>query len=158
MAIDINIAVFLSISIIVMGLLGLLRPNKVFALFPFTGAVMGGIIYEYLAADGQIVSNSVNYSDYPFILVPLFLTFGNLILTMYKASPSSKILETVTLFLIAGGIDGYFVPTLIGSYATNANPNLPAAMLPFVQQYGEVFTVGVSIIILIYALYSIWIK
>jgi len=158
LAIDINIAIFVSISIPVLGIMGLLNQSKIFALFPFMGAVMGGIIYEYLATDGQIAVAGTNYSDYPFILVPLFLTFGDLAFTMYKAAPSSKILETLTLIIIAAGIDGYFVPTLLSNYATDANPNLPAAMLPFVQQYGEIFTVGVSAVLVIYALYSIWFK
>jgi hypothetical protein len=157
-AIDINIAIFLSISILVIGLLGLLKPAKTFAMFPFIGAVLGGFAYEYLAADGQIAVSGTNYNDYPFILVPLFLTVVDLSLCFYKIAPSSKILESSTMAMILGGVDAYFVPTLISSYATSANPNLPAALLPFVQNYGEILTVVASVALFVYLMYDIWFK
>jgi hypothetical protein len=143
-------------AIPLIALIGFADDNKVLAIFPFMGAVMGGIIYEYLATDGQVIVGGVNYTDYPLILVPLFLTFGDFALCAYKASPTSRVLESSVLVLILAGIDAYFVPALISSYATASNPNLPAAMLPFVQNYGEVFTIGVSVIMLIYGMYSIW--
>ena len=158
MAIDINIAIFVSISPLILGLVGLLKPNKVFAIFPFMGAILAYISYSYLAADGQIAVSGTNYSDYPFILVPLFMGFGCLAFCIYKASPSGRITETLFLAVGLGGIDAYFVPTTISGLATANNVNLPSAMLGFVQQYGEVSVVGVSAILMVYALWSIWFK
>lgn len=122
------------------------------------GAIMGGIIYEYLALDGNIAVSGTNYSDYPFILVPLFLTFLDLVICAHKAFPNSKVLQSGVLGFMLAGIDAYFVPNLLVSFATNANPNLPAALLPFVQNYGEVFTLGISAVVAVYALWSIWFK
>jgi hypothetical protein len=159
MAIDMTVAEFVSISILVVGLIGLLNKSKLFAIFPFMGAIMGFIIYNYLAADGSLsVNGGTPFSDYPFILVPLFFAFGDIMLCAYKAAPASKVLETLFLGLGLMGIDGYFVPTELSGLATTNDVNLPPAMLGFVQNYGEVLSIGISIILMVYVIYSFWFK
>ena len=158
MAIDINIFLIASVCPLIIGLIGLIDKSKLFAIFPFMGAILGYIVFNYVSADGQIAVGSTNYNDYPLILIPLFFAFGCLCLCAFKAAPSSKILETLFLGVGLAGIDAYFVPNVISGLATSNPVNLPPAMLGFVQSYGEVSVVAISVILMVYTLWSLFLK